>query len=462
MESMCRGNLTQGSNPCLSALSFQHHNNDRVIIVLDDFLSGHKKIGVIGLGYVGLPLLLAFDKYFKTVGYDCSNSKVQMLKDGIDETLEVGDEALRNSACEFTADPSRLADCAVIIVAVPTPIDDFKTPDLGPVRSATEIISKNMSKGTLIIYESTVYPGVTEEVCKPILESAGHSHGIDFHLGYSPERINPGDRERRLETIPKVVSGDSPQILDFVAHLYSKVIHAGVHRAASIRVAEAAKVIENIQRDVNIALVNELSILFGRLGIDTVDVLEAAGTKWNFIKMNPGLVGGHCIGVDPYYLTYKAEQVGYHPQIITSGRRINDDMPRYVAEQTVKRLIESGLRVKGSKILILGVTFKENVPDTRNSKVKDLIRELSAFSCDVSAADPYVKPDIIESEFGARAKREEEQYEGIVLAVPHKEYGDLKDSLCKLFNPNSNGVFIDLRARYKNGDLDSKILHWRL
>jgi len=430
--------------------------------MIEDYLQKRKSIAVIGLGYVGLPLLLSFEKYYSMIGYDYSAKKIQMLRSGIDETLEVGDEALRKSSSEFTDDPKRLSACSTIIVAVPTPIDDFRTPDLNPIRSATEMIAKNMSSGTTIIYESTVYPGVTEEVCKPILERAGHVYGKDFFLGYSPERINPGDKERRLETIPKVVSGDSPEILEFVADLYAKVIHAGVHRASSIRVAEAAKVIENIQRDVNIALVNELAILFQKLGIDTRDVLEAAGTKWNFIKMNPGLVGGHCIGVDPYYLTHKAEQIGYHPQIITSGRRINDDMPRYVAEQTVKRLIESGFRVKGSKVLVLGVTFKENVPDTRNSKVKDLIRELKSFSCDVVATDPFVDPDLIEKEFGARNQVSGEDYHAVILAVPHKEFCSLKDTLADFFPAGGNGVFIDLRASYQKGEFDPPILHWRL
>ena len=430
--------------------------------MIEEYLKRQKKIAVIGLGYVGLPLLLSFEKIYSMVGFDISRDKIQKLRVGIDETREVGNEVLSQCASEFTDAPQSLSHCSVIIVAVPTPIDDFKVPDLEPLKAATRTIAANLCKGTPIIYASTVYPGVTEEVCKPILESAGHVHGKDFFLGYSPERINPGDKDRRLETIPKVVSGDSSQTLKFISALYGKIITAGIHEASSIKVAEAAKVIENVQRDVNIALVNELSILFHRLGIDTGDVLEAAGTKWNFIKMSPGLVGGHCIGVDPYYLTHKAEQVGYHPQIITSGRRINDDMPRFVAEQTVKRLIDAGYLVKGARVLILGLTFKENVPDTRNSKVKILIRELKSFSCDVYASDPLVDLKIIEGKFGAKIAQKGDHFDAVILAVPHKEFSDLSENLIHYFPQGGRGVFIDIRSRYSQGDFDSKILHWRL
>jgi len=429
---------------------------------VEDYLSAKCKVGVIGLGYVGLPLLLAFEQYYSTVGFDISHTKIEALRNGVDETNEVGNEVLSQSTSVFTSDAADLADCDSLIVAVPTPIDEFKTPDLQPVIRATQLIAENLKPGTVIIYESTVYPGVTEEVCLPVLEACGHIHGKDFHLAYSPERINPGDKEHRLESITKIVSGDSPETLDFVADLYGKVITAGVFRTRSIRVAEAAKVIENIERDVNIALMNELAIVFERLGIDTGDVLEAAGTKWNFIPMFPGLVGGHCIGVDPYYLTYKAEQTGYHPQIITSGRRINDDMGRYIAEQTVKKMIQAGHRVKGAKVLILGVTFKEDVPDLRNSKVVDIIRELKSYACQVYARAPHVPGELIREKFEALVPEAQDRYDAVVLAVPHTQFSNLLQDLGSMFLSDVTGVFIDVRSKFTSQDLPSNILHWRL
>jgi UDP-N-acetyl-D-glucosamine/UDP-N-acetyl-D-galactosamine dehydrogenase len=431
-------------------------------VLIADYLEGKKRVGVMGLGYVGLPLLLAFEKHFSMVGFDVSRSKIDALINGVDETHEVGDEALSLSNSLFTSDPAKLSRCDTIIVAVPTPIDEFKTPDLEPVIWATQLIGEHLKPGVVIVYESTVYPGVTEEVCLPVLERCGHIHGRDFHLAYSPERINPGDKEHRLESITKIVSGDTPETLDFVAALYGKVISAGVFRTTSIRVAEAAKVIENIQRDVNIALMNELAIVFGKLGIDTGDVLKAAGTKWNFIPMFPGLVGGHCIGVDPYYLTYRAEQAGYHPQIITSGRRINDDMGRYIAEQTVKKMIQAGHRVKEAKVLILGVTFKENVPDIRNSKVIDIIRELKSYACNVYARDPHVSSECIRKNFEALVPEPDELFDAVILAVPHLEFSNLKNDLRSNFVPGVTGVFIDIRSKIATEDLPSDLLHWRL
>ena len=431
-------------------------------LTFEDFLELRYKIGVVGLGYVGLPLLLAFEKHFSMIGFDVSDKKVADLKAGIDDTNEVGDERVRQSNSLFTSDPEALACCDFIIVAVPTPIDDAKTPNLKPVISATKTIAQNLKRGAVIVFESTVYPGVTEEVCQPILESYGHVHKVDFHLGYSPERINPGDKSRSFESILKIVAGDGKDTLALISQIYSQVVTAGVYEAGSIKVAEAAKVIENVQRDVNIALVNELAIVFEKMDIDTTEVLQAAGTKWNFIKLSPGLVGGHCIGVDPYYLTHKAEKLGYHPEIITSGRRINDSMPKYVAEQTVKKLIEAGTRVKDANVLISGLTFKEDVPDTRNSKVKDLIEELKQFSCRVFAKDPYVEKAEIEKQFGAFVLEEQINVEALILAVPHKGSVTV-DSVNRLANTNNTCmVLIDVKSYFPLGTFGKNILHWRL
>lgn len=435
---------------------------NKIQFTIEDFTEGQSKIGVVGLGYVGLPLLLAFEKHFSMVGFDISDHKINNLKAGIDDTNEVGNHRVLESKSLFTANAADLAQCDFIIVAVPTPIDDAKTPNLDPVISATETIAENLKQGAVIVFESTVYPGVTEEVCKPIMESYGHLHKKDFHLGYSPERINPGDKSRSFESILKIVAGDDSDSLKLISQIYNKVVTAGVYEAGSIKVAEAAKVIENVQRDVNIALMNELAIVFDKMGIDTGEVLEAAGTKWNFIKLSPGLVGGHCIGVDPYYLTHKAEKLGYHPEVITSGRRINDSMPKYVAEQTVKKLIEAGSRVKDANILISGLTFKEDVPDTRNSKVKDLIEELKQFSCKVFAVDPYVEKSEIIKLFGAQTPEQEINIEAFVLAVPHRGSVSV-ESINKIASQtNTRLVLIDVKSHFSTGTFGENILHWRL
>ena len=355
----------------------------------EKIVNGEEKISLVGLGYVGMPIAVAFARKVKVVGFDLNKAKIDLYKAGVDPTNEVGDDVIKSSTVEWTADESKLREAKFHIVAVPTPVYDDHTPDLTPVEGASRILGRNLTKGSIVVFESTVYPGVTEEVCLPILEKeSGLKCGVDFKIGYSPERINPGDKVHRLETIKKIVSGMDAQTLDIVAKVYEIVVDAGVHRAASIKVAEAAKVIENSQRDINIAFMNELSIIFNKMGIDTKSVLEAAGTKWNFLKFYPGLVGGHCIGVDPYYLTYKAEQLGYHSQIILSGRRINDDMGRYVAENVVKNLIRSDKPVKNAKVAILGFTFKENCPDTRNTKIIDIVNELKEYGITPVIADP--------------------------------------------------------------------------
>jgi UDP-N-acetyl-D-galactosamine dehydrogenase len=430
--------------------------------MLSEFRGGTRKIAVVGLGYVGLPLLIAFEKYYSMIGFDVSSKKIDTLRSGVDNTDEVGNEAVSSSKSVFSNDPSCLKEADFIIVAVPTPIDEFKTPDLRPVISATECIAANLKPGATIVYESTVYPGVTEEICKPILEQSGYVHKRDFHLGYSPERINPGDREHRFESILKIVSGDSPETLELVASIYQEVVKAGVYCASSIKVAEAAKVIENTQRDVNIALMNELAMVFHRLGIDTKEVLEAAGTKWNFIKMMPGMVGGHCIGVDPYYLTHKAQQMGYHPEMILSGRRINDNMSSWIAGETVKCMIKAGKQIKGARVLVLGLTFKENCPDTRNSKVRDLISELKSYSCDVLGFDPYMSREETEA-FGAEYEVPGEHaavYDAVVLAVSHAQFQGFNPS--SYFQPDERGVFIDVKSQFAKGSLGADVLHWRL
>lgn len=350
----------------------------------EDIVSGKEKLSLVGLGYVGMPIAVAFARKIKVVGFDLNAAKIDLYKSGVDPTNEVGDDVIKNTTVEFTADPSKLKEAKFHIVAVPTPVNDDHTPDLTPVEGASRILGQNLTKGSIVVFESTVYPGVTEDICVPILEKeSGLKCGVDFKIGYSPERINPGDKVHRLETITKIVSGMDAETLEEVANIYQLVVEAGVYRAESIKVAEAAKVIENSQRDINIAFMNELSIIFNKMGIDTKSVLEAAGTKWNFLKFQPGLVGGHCIGVDPYYLTYKAEQLGYHSQIILSGRRINDDMGKYVAENLVKNLIKADIPVKGAKVAILGFTFKENCPDTRNTKIIDIYKELQEYGLNI-------------------------------------------------------------------------------
>jgi len=365
-------------------------------------MSPDTKVAVVGLGYVGLPLAVAFGRRFPTIGFDLSATKVAAYREGRDPTGEVPEAAFREaSKLECTTDPARLAAAEFVVVAVPTPVDGVRTPDFAPLRSASETVGRHLGAGATVVFESTVYPGATEEVCVPILERhSGRRWKKDFFVGYSPERINPGDREHTLERIVKVVSGDTPQTLEKLAALYGAIIPAGIRKASSIAVAEAAKVIENTQRDLNIAFVNELAIIFHRLGLDTTEVLEVAGTKWNFLPFRPGLVGGHCIGVDPYYLTFRAEQAGYHPQVILAGRRINDGMGKFVAEQTVKQMIASGVNVKGAKVNVLGLAFKENTPDLRNSRVIDVIQELRSYGVEVFVHDPVVSAHEAKEEYG--------------------------------------------------------------
>jgi UDP-N-acetyl-D-galactosamine dehydrogenase len=385
-----------------------------------------EKLAIIGLGYVGLPLAVAFGKKRPVIGFDINESRINELNNGVDHTLEVDSDELKSAdQLIFTNKISDLESATIYIVTVPTPIDEFKTPDLTPLRKASTTIGKVLKKGDIVIYESTVFPGCTEEVCVPVLEKeSGLTFNTDFYCGYSPERINPGDKVHRLETIKKVTSGSTEEIAEKVDNLYKEVVTAGTHKASSIRVAEAAKVIENSQRDLNIAFINELALIFGKMGIDTHEVLEAAGTKWNFLPFKPGLVGGHCIGVDPYYLTYKAESIGYHPQVILAGRRINDNMGIYIANEVIKLMARKDNPINNSRILILGITFKENCPDIRNSKVIDVIRELKGFGADVSVFDPMADPAEVRHEYGVEMISEisNEPYNAVVLAVGHKEF----------------------------------------
>ena len=387
------------------------------------------RLGVIGLGYVGLPLAVEFGKVLPTLGFDINDKRIGELRDGVDNTLEVEPELLAEAEqLSFTSDVEALHDCNVYIVTVPTPIDASRRPDLTPLIRASETLGQVVSKGDVVIYESTVYPGATEEDCIPVVERVSQLiYNQDFFAGYSPERINPGDKQHRITNIKKVTSGSTPEVAEFVDSLYRRVITAGTHMASSIAVAEAAKVIENTQRDVNIALINELAVIFNRLGIDTEEVLEAAGTKWNFLPFRPGLVGGHCIGVDPYYLTHKAQQVGYHPEMILSGRRINDGMGAYVVSQLVKQMIKRRIHVEGARVLVMGLTFKENCPDLRNTRVVDIISELADYNVAVDVFDPQVNPREAEAEYGVRpvAQPEAGTYDATILAVAHREFSEL-------------------------------------
>lgn len=384
------------------------------------------KLAIIGLGYVGLPLAVEFGKYRPVVGFDINQSRIDALKDGHDTTLEVSDEELTHSAqLGFSANIDDLKACNTYIVTVPTPIDEHKKPDLTPLIKASQTIGNVLKKGDIVIYESTVYPGATEEDCVPVLEQAsGLKFNVDFFAGYSPERINPGDKEHRVTTIKKVTSGSTPEVAELVDVLYRQIITAGTHKASSIRVAEAAKVIENTQRDLNIALINELALIFNKMGIDTEAVLEAAGTKWNFLPFRPGLVGGHCIGVDPYYLTHKAESIGYHPEIILAGRRLNDSMGAYVVSQLIKGMLKRRIRVDGARVLVMGLTFKENCPDLRNTKVVDIVRELAEYNIEVDVYDPWVSVEEAQHEYGITpiAEPAVNTYDGIILAVAHNEF----------------------------------------
>ena len=433
----------------------------------DNLKSGKEKLSLVGLGYVGMPIAVEFAKRgVKVIGYDLNEAKIEMYKKGFDPTHEVGDEVIKNSAVDFTSDAEKLKEAKFHIVAVPTPVNDDHTPDLTPVEGAARILGKNLTKGSIVVFESTVYPGVTEDICKPILEKeSGLKCGEDFKIGYSPERINPGDKEHRLNTIKKIVSGMDEETLDIVANVYSIVVDAGVHRAESIKVAEAAKVIENSQRDINIAFMNELSIIFNKMGIDTLAVLEAAGTKWNFLPFRPGLVGGHCIGVDPYYLTYKAEEVGYHSQIILSGRRINDDMGRYVAESCVKQMIQLSKPVKGARVAILGFTFKENCPDTRNSKVFDIVKELREYGIEPVIADPQADADEAERLYGIKMSpmSEVKDMDAVILAVAHKEFAGLSVSDVDRFFKDDIKLLLDIKGVFnKKAYEDAGYRYWRL
>lgn len=406
-----------------------------------------EKVSVIGLGYVGLPLAVSFAKVTDVIGFDIAKDKVKSYLNGIDVTKEVGNEALKETTALFTSNEEDLRKAKFHIVAVPTPINKDKTPNLNPVIGASKTLGKNLAKGSIVVYESTVYPGVTEEVCVPILErESGLKCGLDFKVGYSPERINPGDKVHRLENIVKVVSGMDEESLDIIAKVYELVVQAGVHRAESIKVAEAAKVIENSQRDMNIAFMNELSIIFNKLGIDTKSVLKAAGTKWNFLNFTPGLVGGHCIGVDPYYLTYKAEEIGYHSQIILAGRKINDDMGKYVAENTVKKMIKANKQINGSRVAIFGVAFKENCPDVRNTKVIDIIKELEEYGIEVKVVDPVADKDDLWREYKIVPCKTDElaDLDTIIVAVPHEEFKCFKlEDLKKMYRKTINVDLMD-------------------
>ena len=393
--------------------------------IYEELLNKETKLSLVGLGYVGMPIAVAFAKKISVVGFDINQKKIEMYKKGIDITKEVGDEALKNTTVEFTSDEKKLQEARFHIVAVPTPVNSDHTPDLTPVESASKVLGRNLKKGSIVVFESTVYPGVTEDICIPILEKeSGLKCGVDFKIGYSPERINPGDKIHRLETITKIVSGMDEESLEMIAKIYELVVEAGVYRAESIKVAEAAKVIENSQRDINIAFMNELSIIFNKMGIDTQAVLKAAGTKWNFLKFYPGLVGGHCIGVDPYYLTYKAEQLGYHSQVILSGRRINDDMGKYVAENVVKKLIKADKSIRGAKVAILGITFKENCPDTRNSKVVDIINELKEYEINPIVIDPIADKEEAKHLYDIEVQNMNalKELDALVIATSHEEF----------------------------------------
>jgi len=419
-----------------------------------------KKIAVIGLGYVGLPLAAAFGEKREIVGFDINKKRIAELKDGVDFTREVSREELAAaSGLSFTDSLEGIRDCQIYIVTVPTPIDEFKTPDLTPLVKASETVGKVLKQGDIVIYESTVYPGATEEVCVPVLEKvSGLAFNNDFFAGYSPERINPGDKEHRVTSIMKVTSGSTPGIADEVDALYASVITAGTHKASSIKVAEAAKVIENTQRDLNIALMNELSMIFSRLKIDTHEVLAAAGTKWNFLPFKPGLVGGHCIGVDPYYLTHKAQAIGYHPEIILSGRRVNDNMGPYAAAELVKAMIKTGHTVASSKVLVMGLTFKENCPDLRNTRVIDVIRELEDFGCSVDVTDCWADNAEAEHEYGIALVNSPKagDYDALFLAVPHREYAAKSSKELRSYLKD-NGVLFDLKGVLPLGEADFRL-----
>lgn len=421
----------------------------------------HQKIAIIGLGYVGLPLAVEFGKQRPVLGFDINEARIAELRAGEDSTLEVTPEDLQAAShLSYSSDQSQLAECGVYIVTVPTPIDAANRPDLTPLVKASETVGKALKPGDIVIYESTVYPGCTEEICVPILEkSSGLKFNIDFFCGYSPERINPGDREHRLPNIKKVTSGSTPEVAEKVDQIYGQIITAGTHKASSIKVAEAAKVIENTQRDLNIALMNELSLIFHKLGIDTLEVLQAAGTKWNFLPFRPGLVGGHCIGVDPYYLTHKAQEVGYHPEVILAGRRINDRMATHVADETVKLMLRKGLSVLSSKVLVLGLTFKENCPDVRNTKVVGIVKALQSYNTQVDVFDPWIDVMEAEQEYGLQCLTDAPkpgQYAAVILAVGHEQFIKMGEKALKAFGV-PNAVLFDVKSILPLGAADARL-----
>ena len=426
--------------------------------LIEKIQSRQLKLAVIGLGYVGLPLAVEFGKIFDTVGFDVKKSRLEMLRAGNDNTLEISSDELASAVnLKYSGDISSLSDRDIFIVTVPTPVDKYKQPDLMPLKLACETVGKVMKSGALVIFESTVYPGCTEEICVPVMEKeSGKKFNKDFFCGYSPERINPGDKEHTFTRIQKIVSGSTPGILDVVDALYNSVLQAGTYRAGSIKVAEAAKVIENSQRDLNVAFVNELAKIFHLVGIDTSEVLEAAGTKWNFLKFRPGLVGGHCIGVDPYYLTYKAQELGYLPEVILAGRRINDSMGQYVAQEVVKLMIKSGFKILNAKVLQLGVTFKENCPDIRNSRAVDVTRTLQEFGCQVDIYDPMADPQEVEDIYGLKSVRslpESSRYDAVVLAVAHRQFAGIDLNALK----NPGGVVFDIKSVLPQDAVDGRL-----
>lgn len=443
--------------------------DDVSVNIYEKLLKGEEKLSVVGLGYVGMPIAVAFSKKIKVVGFDLNEEKINLYKSGVDPTKEVGDETIAGCDVNFTSDASSLKEAKFHIVAVPTPVNSDHLPDLTPVESASRIVGQNLTEGSVVVFESTVYPGVTEDFCVPIIEKeSGLKCGKDFKIGYSPERINPGDKVHRLETIVKIVSGMDDETLDTVAKVYELVVAAGVHRAESIKVAEAAKVIENSQRDINIAFMNELSIMFNRMGIDTKSVLEAAGTKWNFLKFSPGLVGGHCIGVDPYYLTYKAEERGYHSQVILAGRRINNSMGKFIAENLVKSLIKADCHVKNARVAILGFTFKENCPDTRNTRIVDIYNELKEYGIEPIVTDPEANADEAMREYGIKLTdiKEIKNVDAVILAVAHNRFKEMTmadvDSFFKN-EPNCKKVFLDIKGLFDRKEFESvDYNYWRL
>ncbi len=435
--------------------------------IYKDLLDKKSKLALVGLGYVGMPIAVAFSEHVDTIGFDINEEKIKQYKAGYDPTNEVGDEGIKSCKVDFTSDEKRLSEASFIIVAVPTPVNTDHTPDLTPVEGASAVVGRNLKKGSVVVYESTVYPGVTEDICVPILErESGLKCGTDFKVGYSPERINPGDKVHRLETITKIVSGMDEETLNEAADIYSLVVKAGVYRAESIKVAEAAKVIENSQRDINIAFMNELSMIFNKMGIDTLSVLKAAGTKWNFLPFRPGLVGGHCIGIDPYYLTYKAEDLGYHSQIILSGRRINDDMGKYVAESLVKNLIKADIPVRDARVAILGFTFKENCPDTRNTKVIDIVRELREYGIEPLIADPEADSKEAKALYGIdfTELKDIKDCDAIVLSVCHKAFQDLKEEdIAAMYKKGRKKVLSDVKGILDRKEFEDKgYIYFRL